>query len=138
MKGFVLDLSVTAGWCMLSQSDTYTEAVLNNLGQVCAYVPDLWRYEVANFLLVFERRRMLARSASMEFLRKLNSLPIEVVQVNKESWSNLLLWMGFSHQLSAYDTAYLYLAMDRGWPLATRDKKLRAAAKSAGVSFYEP
>jgi predicted nucleic acid-binding protein len=41
-----------------------------------------------------------------------------------------------SHGLSAYDAAYLELAMRRGLPLATLDAKLRSAAVAAGVSLY--
>ena len=38
------------------------------------------------------------------------------------------------HGLSAYDAAYLELAMRRGLPLATRDDALLAAMTKAGVS----
>lgn len=61
-----------------------------------------------------------------------------MVAPDEKHWTDLLLWIGATHKLSAYDTAYLHLAMDRGWPLATRDKKLMTAAKSAGVGLYEP
>ena len=42
---------------------------------------------------------------------------------------------GRSHNLSAYDAAYLELAM-RGPPLATLDDKLKTAAKAVGVALY--
>jgi predicted nucleic acid-binding protein len=37
------------------------------------------------------------------------------------------------HGLSAYDAAYLELALRRGLPLATRDKELAATMANAGV-----
>ena len=43
-----------------------------------------------------------------------------------------------AHNLSAYDAAYLELALRRGLKLATLDKKLKAAAAAAGVADYQP
>jgi len=40
------------------------------------------------------------------------------------------------HGVSAYDAAYLELAMRRGLPLATLDDKLKIAAQSVGVPLY--
>jgi predicted nucleic acid-binding protein len=40
------------------------------------------------------------------------------------------------HKLSAYDAAYLDLAIREGAPLATLDNGLRKAAKAAGVRIY--
>lgn len=39
------------------------------------------------------------------------------------------------HALTAYDASYLLLALDRGLPLATLDKRLRTAAQDAGVAL---
>jgi predicted nucleic acid-binding protein len=41
-----------------------------------------------------------------------------------------------SQGISAYDAAYLELAMRRGLPLATLDGKLEAAARAVGVSIF--
>jgi predicted nucleic acid-binding protein len=40
--------------------------------------------------------------------------------------------------LSSYDASYLELALRRGVPLATLDRKLKEAAVAAGVSLYQP
>ncbi|MNY41524.1 hypothetical protein D3C86_1763470 [compost metagenome] len=40
------------------------------------------------------------------------------------------------HALSAYDAAYLSLAISRNAPLATQDRKLAAAAKLENVEFF--
>ena len=138
MRAFILDHSVSASWCIPSQTNAYSAAVLNNLQNERACVPEIWRYEVANVLLMAETRRLISRAASVESLKFLNHLPIDIVPPDGRELVDLLLWMGATHKLSAYDTAYLHLAMDRGWPLATRDKKLITAAKSAGVVLYEP
>ena len=88
-------------------------------------------------MLSYERRGKQSRAESVKFLEALDQLPITVIPDAPKGWRDRLLWMGKSHDLSGYDTAYLYLAMDRGLDLATRDKKLIAAAKSAGVLIYQ-
>ena len=40
------------------------------------------------------------------------------------------------HGLSAYDAAYLELSVRYNTPLATLDRKLRKAGRSAGVKLY--
>src|SRR5205823_3967414 len=47
-----------------------------------------------------------------------------------------LVGLGRDHALSAYDAAYLHLALQEHLPLATRDRALRAAARSAGVAPF--
>jgi predicted nucleic acid-binding protein len=42
------------------------------------------------------------------------------------------------YKLSAYDAAYLELAMREALPLATLDADLEKAAKKAGVKRFEP
>jgi predicted nucleic acid-binding protein len=46
------------------------------------------------------------------------------------------LSLGRAQNLSAYDAAYLELAMRRGLPLATLDQRLRNAAAAVGVQLY--
>jgi predicted nucleic acid-binding protein len=49
-----------------------------------------------------------------------------------------VLSLARAHRLSAYDAAYLELALRRGLPLATLDDKLRAAASALGVPAFAP
>jgi predicted nucleic acid-binding protein len=44
-----------------------------------------------------------------------------------------IMELGRVYHLTAYDAAYLELAMRAGLPLATQDERLRAAATQAGV-----
>lgn len=133
-----MDCSVTAGWVIGSQADNYTMAVLDRLQVSKALVPSIWLYEVANMLLSAEIKKSITREESSAFYKMLKGLSFEIVHKNEEEWSELLLWMSKTHRLTAYDTAYLYLAMDRGYPLATRDFKLESAAKMAGVEIFQP
>jgi predicted nucleic acid-binding protein len=46
--------------------------------------------------------------------------------------------LAIKHALSAYDAAYLHLALREHAPLATLDKKLAAAAEAEGVIVLGP
>jgi len=137
MRALVVDCSVTSGWVIPSQSNEYSSAVLERLSATKAFVPGIWIYETANTLLSAERRKKITREDSTDFFKLIKSLPMEIIHKNDGEWSELLLWMGNTHRLSVYDTAYLYLAMDRGYTLATRDKQLALAASAAGVEVFQ-
>jgi predicted nucleic acid-binding protein len=46
-----------------------------------------------------------------------------------------ILNLARDHNLSSYDASYLDLAIKKGLPLATLDKKMRKAAKSMNVEL---
>lgn len=60
-EGFVLDNSIVMAWSFEDEVDEYADAVLERLAETKALVPVLWPLEVANALLMGERR-MLHRS----------------------------------------------------------------------------
>jgi predicted nucleic acid-binding protein len=49
-----------------------------------------------------------------------------------------LLPVARKYGLSSYDASYLHLAMRQGLSLATRDEKLKTAAKKAKVALWVP
>jgi predicted nucleic acid-binding protein len=58
---------------------------------------------------------------------------------SQEDWpttAQTQLAAGNRFGLSAYDAAYLSLAMQEGLPLATNDEALRKAADKAGVPMF--
>ena len=91
---------------------------------------------VANVLLVAERRRRITRGDVARFLDLLADLPLAVAARVAVDDMSALVGLGRDHALSAYDAAYLHLALQEHLPLATRDRALRAAARSAGVAPF--
>jgi predicted nucleic acid-binding protein len=137
-RAFVLDCSITLAWFFEDEADAYAEAVEDSLTKASAVVPALWSLEVANGLVVGERRRRTTEAKVTQFLALLRSLPIVVDdETAARAWQDTLP-LARAHELSAYDAAYLELAMRRGLPLATLDEKLADAAEAAGVEKYEP
>ncbi len=133
MSRFVLDCSVTMAWCFEDESNKYTEGVLDTLlkGEGC--VPAVWALEVANVLLVGERRKRLTTAQSLRFANLIRDLPISVDEGTAERAFGEILSLARDHSLSSYDGAYLELAIRKGLPLATQDVPLRRAAKKSGV-----
>ena len=135
-KEFVLDGSVTMAWYFADESNPYADAVLSDLESARALVPSLWFLEVANTVLVGERRKRSTEAQAAAWLGILESLSIEVdEETSSHAWSGTLA-LARSQSLSAYDAAYLELAMRRGLPLATLDAKLKAAATAVGVALH--
>lgn len=56
---FVLDCSVTMGWCFEDEQSEYCDEVLSSLTAAEAVVPVLWLCEVVNVLAVAERRNRI-------------------------------------------------------------------------------
>lgn len=84
-------------------------------------------------LLVAERRRRLTHAAADRFVELLGALPIVVEAMPLRIATGSVLVRAREHGLSAYDAAYLDLAVRKGLPLATRDSALRSACGKAGV-----
>ncbi|HEV2233964.1 MAG TPA: type II toxin-antitoxin system VapC family toxin, partial [Terriglobia bacterium] len=64
----MMDCSVTMGWCFEDEKDDSSEAMLDLLVTWGAAVPSIWSFEVANTLLVGERRKRITKLDSSNFL----------------------------------------------------------------------
>ena len=133
MNRFVLDCSVTMAWCFEDEADSYADAILDRFAEASAWVPCLWPLEVANVLVVAERRGRLAETDWRRFLDLLSGLPIVVADAPPLTRTSALVALARDHDLSAYDAAYLDLAAREGIPLASRDGALVGAANRLGV-----
>lgn len=128
----VIDTSVTMAWCFEDETSSTADAVLDRLRDDDAVVPSLWRLEVANVLLVAERRGRISEAQAARFVGLLEQLPIRVDAEGTDLTS--VLGAGRRHVLSADDASYLVLAERLGAPLATLDGDLAAAGRAAGVT----
>lgn len=129
---YVLDASVAAAWFL---PDEVSEAADRLLGEVLAnppVVPSLFRHELRNLLLLAERRNRVSPFEIDEVLTLLATLPIAERGPGAD---HDILHLARKHGLTAYDAAYLALALAEGLPLATLDKKLIAAARVENVSL---
>lgn len=132
---FVLDTSVAAAWFFPNEVTDYTERILDQVQQTGAVVPTIWPLEIANVLLVGERRRRLTEAQAEHLVAFLQDLPIRIAESGSMAALRATLALGRPQGLSTYDASYLELAMREGLPLATQDARLRAAAQRVGIEL---
>jgi predicted nucleic acid-binding protein len=135
-RRFVLDASVAVAWCFEDETTKFTEGVLTLLADGAeAVVPSIWPLEIANALLMAERRKRIVLARATALLHRIAGLPISVAPIGTEQAFEQILPVARQHSLTEYDAAYLELALRRGLPLATLDAELRRSAKATGVAL---
>ncbi|HEX4199582.1 MAG TPA: type II toxin-antitoxin system VapC family toxin [Caulobacteraceae bacterium] len=128
----VLDGSVTLAWVYGDETTEAVSRVFDAIGDG-AWVPGLWRLEVANVLEMGVRRGRHDAGFRDSTLADLALLPIQIDgETDLHAWGATAR-LASRHRLTLYDAAYLELARRREIPLATLDKELRAAAADEGV-----
>ena len=134
---FVLDASTALAWCFRDEEDAVAVRALDRLAESDAWVPAIWSLEVANGLLTAERRKRITAAAASSAMRLLLSLPIISDPAERSRDFEASWRLARTHGLSAYDGAYLELAIRLGVPLVTLDEKLRAAALAEGLQAFD-
>jgi predicted nucleic acid-binding protein len=131
----VLDSSVTLAWLYSDELTDPVRLVFDRVTSTRAWVPSLWRLEVANALHMAVRRGRVDaafRDASLADLAQLNIAADP--DTDAFAWSTTLQ-LAQAHQLTVYDAAYLELAQRMALPLATLDQDLRNASQAAGIAL---
>ena len=136
VRAFVVDASVSAAWFLPDEATAETEAALQATATHDVWVPALWLLEIGNLLLSAQRRKRISAEKRRELAAAASALRIKV---DREPVSIAALdEIAARHGLSAYDAAYLELALRRGLALATQDQALCAALAKAGVPMAAP
>lgn len=131
MAGLILDSSIALSWCLPDEAEA--DEIQSIVARHGAVVAAHWPLEVANALLMAVRRQRVDAVFRDAALRDLAALPIVIdAETSSHAWRATLA-LADAHGLTAYDAAYLELAVRRGLPLATFDAKLRRAAQALGV-----
>ncbi len=134
MTDLVLDASVALAWCFENEATAAADRVLERLAAEAASVPAIWHLEIANVLALSKRRRRITSARSGEFIALLETLAIVVDEETPSRALGHVLDLARKERLTAYDAAYLELAMRLGLPLASKDIDLCDAAERLGVS----
>ena len=129
----VVDSSSTLAWVYGDETTDAICEVFARLTERGAWVPALWRLEVANVLEMGVRRGRHDAAFRDATLADLALFPISVdPETDRQAWGPTVR-LAERHRLTLYDAAYLELAQRRGLPLATLDTELRNAASTEGV-----
>ncbi|WP_374631255.1 type II toxin-antitoxin system VapC family toxin [Ferrovibrio sp.] len=131
---FVLDASVAIAWCFEQEPGSALDLLHQRLEtDLAPIVPSIWPLEVANAVLMAEKRRRIDGPGRVAALRQLEALEAEIDDEAGGLPLSVLAELALHHGLTVYDAAYLELALRRGLPLASLDSALVAAARAAGV-----
>jgi predicted nucleic acid-binding protein len=129
----ILDSSATLAWIYADEITHAIRQVFDLLRENGAWVPSLWRLEVANILEMGVRRARHDVAFRDATLADLALLPINLdPETDRQAWGATLR-LAERHRLTSYDAAYLELAQRLRLPLATLDSDLRAAASDESV-----
>jgi predicted nucleic acid-binding protein len=123
----VLDASVAVSWCLPDETSPQSEMLKAQLVAAEIDVPELWRVEVRNALLMAERRKRISAEAVEAFMGK---LPVLGVREHPLGDLHEAMTLARKHSLTLYDALYLELSIRLSARLATFDEKLANAAKN--------
>ena len=131
MTSIVMDASVIASWFFYDEAHGIHARLLDHIDKLKIHVPSIFEHEFMNILLMAEKRGRLNHETQKNILAIVSHYPLSIepstvmliVKIN-------VLEMARTYHLTAYDAAYLELAISLGKvPLITYDKSLLQTAK---------
>ena len=135
----VLDASAALAWIFERadpQEAALADRLLDDIAAQPVWVPSLWYLEVANALLIAERRGVAKEAQVIDYLQRLGRLPISTDDADLSRRQEVIVALGRQYQLTAYDASYLELALRTASSLATFDTKLAMAMQQTGGQVY--
>jgi predicted nucleic acid-binding protein len=133
---FVIDASTALAAVLPDEDSAFARAAVAAALDDDLVVPALWMYEIQNGLIMAVRRNRIDIASANDALAALRALRAEL---KAPQGLGQEFRLGRAHALTAYDAAYLAVALGMGARLATNDKRLRGVAENLGVAlFTEP
>lgn len=132
---FVLDCSITMAWLFEDEATSSTDGILEALEKGNCIVPSIWSLEVANVLLIAQRKKRITAIQASGFIDALSYLPIHIDASTMSRAMHSIYALAVQEQLTIYDAAYLELAIRENIPLATKDHDLLTAAKRLQIKI---
>jgi predicted nucleic acid-binding protein len=130
----VVDASISMAWLIEGEQTPEIMAVLDLCSVEGPVAPSLFHYEIANALMMAQRRRRITRERRLELLAEVRLLDVAADPESANAALDPRNDLADRHGLTVYDSAYLELALRLRLPLATLDARLRRAATEAGAT----
>ncbi len=127
---FVVDASIAGAWLLPDEENNAADQAMTRMADEDAVAPDLLRHEIRSILLSAEKRERISADFVHSALARFRGLPVQFAGPGDDTE---VVRLSRKHRLSAYDAAYLALAVLEGLPLATLDRRLTEAAGKEGV-----
>lgn len=136
MNALVIDASATAPLILDDEAGDVIAEVIEAIAGGSCIAPGNWPWEMANIIWKTLRAKRV-KEAEVDPIRK--ALATFAVTIDRDSTQAALdrtLDLAIVHNLTAYDAAYLELAIRRKAGLASLDADLRKASRAEGVRVY--
>jgi predicted nucleic acid-binding protein len=134
-RGWVIDATIGVSWVHHKQSTAEAADLLRQADRGASIVvPPLWFPEMANVLLVLQRRGVISPGERKAGLRVIANMNFAVDDAPANTALGVSSDLAETQGLTVYDATYLEVALRRGMGLATRDVPLNRAAKACGVT----
>lgn len=127
---FVVDASIAGAWLLPDEENSAADQAMTRMADEDAVAPDLLRHEIRSILLSAEKRGRISADFVHSALARFRGLPVQFAGPGDDTE---VVRLSRKHRLSAYDAAYLALAVLERLPLATLDRRLTDAAEKEGV-----
>ena len=135
---FVIDCSFSCALFLPDENSTFVSNFFESLTKrEVILVPTLWWYEIANVLVMAVRRDRINHAQVTEIIELVDEFEITTKEISSFSSVKNIYEIAQIYRLSAYDAAYLSLAITEKAALATLDENLLKAAKKIGAEVYE-
>lgn len=129
----VLDCSAVLAWVYQDENSATADEILQRVTTDGAWVPSIWRLEVANGLRTGIRCGRITADHRDQALTELGLFDLTTdPDTERHAWTTTLR-LSDRLGLTPYDAAYVELAQRRSLPLASLDTRLCAAARILGV-----
>jgi len=132
MKYVVIDASMAASWTLDDEKTEIGDKLLDEVKSSYPITPSLFWYEYRSILVNNQKRGRITKEKISLLLKEVRALEIEEYSIANDE---AVISLAFQYNLSAYDAAYLALAIQENAILATNDQKLARAALAANVKL---
>lgn len=134
----VLDASLVIAACFEEDHTTFAQEIVETHLASDMFAPALLPWEFANVLWKKCRRSEISQGQAAESGGYLDSLRLIYAAGTSGRQVSELAGLALRSGLTAYDAAYLSLALELSVPLATTDRELARAAVRHGLAVHSP
>ncbi len=135
MTDYVIDASSMGPLIVPDETDELIATLPSILSSDLALVPSHWHLEVANLARMAIRKRRLTEPLLAKAFEALSVFTVLVDDLTERAAWSKTLKLAATHDLTAYDAAYLELSLRTGRTLVCKDKRLIRASEREGVEL---
>lgn len=135
IAAFVLDASATLACLLPDEQPAEFPPWIAHVATARIVVPPTWPIEVANGFTMAVRRKRISTASVSQLAEPLGVWVITIEPPSVATALTQIAKVARDYGLTAYDAAYLEIALRLHLPLVTLDQRLAKAARSAKITL---